>query len=225
MTYHLKITLDPGVQSNAAKNKRLWNFAKAAVKQLLSSADFADKIAVSQPAAHSFILSHHLSGQEYLISHDLAFAQSLELALTEPTLMIVILAVVIRLEKLYINAFKVSCDSYSVVESALHLLEKELQMKVTRNWLSTFIDCPWPGRKPRAAKALTGSEKQRELVRKKRAEGKAPVTTWLDESVKKELDAFCKMQGVSLEEALNKIIPAGLNITSYFLKNDAAAIK
>jgi hypothetical protein len=86
-------------------------------------------------------------------------------------------------------------------------------MQVTRNALSTFMDYPTPGRKPVKERPLTGVEIRREAIRKKRALKMASVSAWLQEPVKKSLDEFCKAQGFTLDEALNKLIPIGIKTT------------
>lgn len=218
MNYSLKIALDPLVKKQSDRNKRMWNFVKKDIATLLSSADFEANMTINQTPEHGFIIDHQASHQRFIIGSDLAFTDGLELCLSDVAFLALVLAVVIRLQKSYVAAFSIVCDSYSVVEGAIKLLQKELNMQITRNSLTAFMDYPTPGRKPIKERPLTGVEIRREAIRKKRALGMASVSAWLHASVKLELDEFCKLQGFTLDEALNKIIPIGIKTTCSVLK-------
>lgn len=213
MSYRLKINLDPVVKSQVDRNKRIWNFVKKDIAVLLDTVDAESNFTINTTPAHGFMIDYKPTGQSLDIGADLAFSDGLELCLTDPAFLSFLLAIVIRLNKTYVGAFSVFCDSYSIVDGAIKLLKKALKLQVTRNYLSAFIAYPTPGRKPVKEKPLTSAEIRREVIRKKRASGMSSVSAWLHEPVKASLDEFCKTQGFTLDEALNKIIPIGIKTT------------
>lgn len=225
MIYSLKVSLSPLIKDQSSRNKKVWNFVKSDILKLLNTSELQDKFEVTKMPLNYFFLKDKISGQNYTIGYDLAFTDNLEISLDDHPFLSLILAIVIRLEHSYKGAFKVFCDAYPVVNKAIELLQKELQFKVTRNALSTFIDYPIPGKKPVKDKPLTSAEIRHKVVLKKRAEGKQAIMTWLTKSVKKRLDEFCKIHGLNMEEALNKIIPIGINTTSSVFINFSPTTK
>ncbi len=225
MSYGLKVELSDGIKEQASRNKKLWNFVRGDIAALLLRGQFEGIIDVTHLPKNAFFIERRLTEEGYTIGSDLAFADGLELDIHDPAFSSLVLAIIMRMEQTYKEAFKVNCETYSVVDAAAKRLQNTLQIKTTRPWLSTFIDYPRPGRKPQASKPLTGVEVRRNMIQKKRAEGRVSLSTWLTESVKKELDQFCQNQGVTIEEALNKLIPVGINTTCSVLKSFAPAPK
>ncbi len=213
MHFSLKIDLDPAIKSQTDRNKRMWNFVKKDIAILLSGIESESNLTINSTPEHGFVIDHQPSDQRLVIGPDLAFADELELCLADAAFLSLLLAIVVRLNKSYVKAFSVVCDSYSVVDGAIKLLQKALKIQVTRNYLSDFMLYPTPGRKPVKERPLTGAEVRREVIRKKRALGMASVSAWLQNPVKEVLGEFCKAQGFTLEEALNKIIPIGIKAT------------
>ena len=225
MSQRLKVELNEGIKEQESRNKKLWNFVRGDISALLLRGQFEGMIEVTHSARNTFLIERRLTEEGYTIGPDLAFADGLELDLHDPAFSSLLLAILMRLQQTYKEAFNVACDSYSVVDAATKRLQNTLQITTSRPWLSSFIDYPCPGRKPQANKPLTSVEVRRNMIHKKRAEGSVSLSTWLTESVKKELDQFCQNQGVTIEEALNKLIPIGINTTCSVLKNFAPALK
>jgi len=202
---------------DVAKTKKSWNFVKGDLTKILAALDFGSNVQISLAEDRSYVLDIQANHAVKTItfSYDLSLLDGLEIEGEDLNFSAVILACVIRLQHSYRKAFKISCDSYPVIQNAVQILADSLNVKVTNNWLCTFIDYPVPGRKPIKEKKLSSQEVSARYADKRRLRGEVQMKTWIKQDLKDQLDFYCQTRGCTLESALSEIIPLGLNIGTY----------
>jgi len=211
------VHLAPDFVLDVSKTKKSWNFVKGDLTKIFSCLDAGSNAQVSLAEDRSYILdiqSNH-AVKTITFSYDLSLLDGLQIEGEDLNFSAVILACVIRLQHSYRKAFKIFCDSYPVIQSAVQILANTLNLKVTNNGLCTFIDYPVPGRKPVKEKKLSSQEVSARYADKRRLRGEVQLKTWIKQDLKNQLDLYCKTRGCTLESALSEIIPLGLNIGTY----------
>ena len=81
--------------------------------------------------------------------------------------------------------------------------------------LCAFITYPVPGKRPIKERALTMSETSERYAQKRTREGKVQLKSWIQKDIKTALDDYCKLKGITIQNALNEVLPLGLNIGTY----------
>lgn len=220
--HSLNVVFNPDFSLDESKAKKIWNFVKGDIAKLLSAIEYDTNIQVSVLDDKSYLVDHQPNNQcnKLKIGHDLQFANGLEIKENEIAFPALILAILIRLQRTYKKAFKVTCNHYPIVARANQMLQEVLNIKTSHNWLGGFIEYPMPGRKPVKEKPLTTKEVSQRYTAKRQAQGEVQLKTWIHRDVKNQLDVYCQLKGCKLEEALAEIIPLGLNIGTYLNKKN-----
>jgi len=202
---------------DTAKTKKSWNFVKGDLTKIFTSLDFGSNVQISLAEDRSYVLDIQANNAVKTItfSYDLSCLDGLEIEGENLNFLSIILAGVICLQHSYRNAFKITCNSYPVVQNAVQILANSLNMKITNNWLCTFMDYPVPGRKPIKEKKLSSQEVSARYADKRYLRGEVQMKTWIKQELKDQLDLYCETRGCTLESALSEIIPLGLNIGTY----------
>jgi len=155
---------------------------------------------------------HH---DEIIISYDLSFANELIIEGKNTALQSLILALLIRIEQTHLKAFRVSCNYYPIVDGARKLLRSAINLKATHNMLCAFVTYPVPGKRQIKERALTMSETSERYAKKRTSEGKVQLKSWIQKDIKTALDEYCKLKEITIQKALNEVLPLGLNIGTY----------
>ncbi len=213
----ISVHLAPDFVLDIVKTKKSWNFVKGDLTKIFTALDFGSSAQISLAEDRSYVLDIQANNAVKTItfSYDLSLLDGLQIEGEDLNFSAVILACVIRLQHSYRKAFKISCDSYPVVQTAIQILANTVNLKVTNNWLSTFMDYPVPGRKPIKEKKLSTQEVSARYADKRRLKGEVQMKTWIKQELKDQLDLYCQIRGCTLESALSEIIPLGLNIGTY----------
>ncbi len=200
-----------------SKTKKSWNFVKGDLTKIFSCLDAGSNVQISLAEDRSYVLDIQANHafKTITFSYDLSLLNDLQIEGEDLNFSAVILACAIRLQHSYRKAFKITCDSYLVVQNAVQILANSLNLKVTNNWLCSFMDYPVPGRKPIKEKKLSSQEVSARYADKRRLRGEVQMKTWIKQELKEQLDLYCETRGCTLESALSEIIPLGLNIGTY----------
>ncbi len=221
----ISVHLAPDFVLDVSKTKKSWNFVKGDLSKIFSALDFGSNAQISLTEDRTYVMDIQSNNAVKTItfSYDFSLLDGLQIEGEDLNFSSVILACVIRLQHSYRKAFKISCDSYPVVQNAVQILASTLNMKVTNNGLCTFIDYPVPGRKPIKEKKLSSQEVSARYADKRRLRGEVQMKTWIKQELKDQLDLYCEKRGCTLESALSEIIPLGLNIGTYLNSQKSSA--
>ena len=213
----LFININPQYLPAQSKLKKVWSLIKGDISSILSSVQFDHNVQISIGEDGSFIINHQLNNNLHLIcvSAYLSFAKDLDLSNIDIEFAALILAVVIRIERTYKRAFSVNCNYYPIIDKAKRLLLISLNIKVYHNSLCRFIDYPVPGKRPIKDKPLTTREVSKRYSQKRIDKGEVQMKFWLPKTLKEELVDYAKTKGITLEKALQELIPLGINIGTY----------
>ncbi len=207
---------------DSAKLKKVWNFIKGDIHKILVASSLSGNIQITEHPDGSFLIdfNSHQHHDEIIISYDLSFANELIIEGGNTALQSLILALLIRIEQTHRKAFRVSCNYYPIVDGARKILLTALNMKATHNMLCAFINYPVPGKRPIKERALTTSEATERYAQKRTKEGKVQLKSWIQKDTKMALDAYCKLKGITIQKALNEVLPLGLNIGTYLITKE-----
>ncbi len=213
----LKINTNPIVCEQISRNKKIWNFVKGDLKKLLQAQPFDANISVQELEDKTFLIDDQATDKKYHISPDFSFAKELHIETEDLVFAGFFLSILILLQTRYKKAFFVECNAYKPIALALTSLKKATGISVPRSTLRESISFPEPGRQTIKSKPMTNAEKSKRRDQNKLARGMKSFNTWLDEDTKKALQNYAKDNGLSTQEAVNKIIPLGLKVATHFL--------
>jgi hypothetical protein len=215
--HQLLIDINPEHLPTQSKLKKVWSLIKGDILSILSSVQFDHNVQISIGKDGSFIIDHQPNNNLHhiRIGADLSFTRDLDLSDTDIEFAALILAAVIRIERTYKRAFSVNCNYYPIIDKAKRLLLKSLNIKVHHNSLCRFIDYPVPGKRPIKDKPLTTREVSKRYSQKRIDKGEVQMKFWLPKTLKEELADYAKTKGITLEKALQELIPLGINIGTY----------
>ena len=214
---------NPEFIPNEVKQQRVWNFVKGDILKLLQQGCDCQVTRFEQPTARQFVLHYTQDevSQQITVDATLSFLRQLAIDSDHLSFSALLLAIMIRMHRVYKQSFSVTCDYYPAIAQARKLLQETLQLNTTHNELCVFMAYPMPGKKPQFEKALSKAEVTRKSDQKKLDQGLVRLKGWVSAEVKLALDEYRKKHDLTLEQALTEIIPMGLNIRTFLSEENA----